>query len=60
MLFVRIALFTAASQRLQFMNRKRKQNTVEPLYNEVLGTMKIIYLVILGFSLYQGKKKKEI
>ena len=30
-------------------------STVEPHYNEVLGTMKIT-LVISGFSLYQGKK----
>ena len=35
--------------------------TVEPLYNEVLGTMKITLIVISGFSLYQGKKRhKEI
>ena len=32
-------------------------NTVEPRYKEVLGTIKIT-LVISGFSLYQGKKKK--
>ena len=30
-------------------------NTVKPRYNEVLGTIKN-YLVISGFSLYQGKK----
>ena len=34
-------------------------NTVEPRYDEDLGTMKIT-LLILGFSLYQGKKTKEI
>ena len=37
--------------------------TVEPLYNDVLGTMKITLIVtrISGFSLYQGKKRhKEI
>ena len=38
-------------------------NTVEPGYNEVLGTMKIILLHIItyisGFSLYQGKKTKK-
>ena len=33
-------------------------HTVEPHYNEVLGTMKI-YLVTSGFSLYQGKKTKK-
>ena len=31
--------------------------TVEPRYNEVLGTMKI---TLSGFSLYQGKTNKEI
>ena len=47
------------------------KNTVKPRYNEALGTMKITllyqgpwdhenYLVISGFSLYQGKKNKEI
>ena len=34
------------------------QNTVEPLYNEVLGTMKITLLYQV-FSLYQGKKTKK-
>ena len=32
---------------------------MEPLYNEVLGTMKN-YLVISGFSLYEGKKQRNI
>ena len=32
--------------------------TVEPRYNEVLGTMEITLIVISGFSLYQGKKKQ--
>ena len=32
--------------------------TVEPRYNEVLGTIKN-YLVISGFSLYQGQKTKK-
>ena len=30
--------------------------TVEPCYNEVLGTMKITFIVISGFLLYQEKK----
>ena len=33
-----------------------QRTTVEPLYNEVLGTMKITLLYQV-FSLYQGKKK---
>ena len=33
-------------------------DTVEPLYNEDLGTMKN-YLVISGFLLYQGKRTKK-
>ena len=32
---------------------------MEPLDNEVLGTMKITF-VISGFLLYQGKKHKEL
>ena len=37
------------------------QSTVEPHYNEVLGTMKLtLWLISYGFSLYQGKKHKEI
>ena len=34
-------------------------NTVEPLYNEDLGTMKITLVVISGYLLYQGKKTKK-
>ena len=37
-------------------------NTVEPRYNEVLGTIKITLLSLVihvsGFSLYQGEKTK--
>ena len=35
----------------------QKLITVEPLYNEVIGTMKITF-VISSFSLYQGKETK--
>ena len=37
--------------------KDKKVDTVELLYNEVIGTMKITF--ISGFSLYQGKKTQK-
>ena len=54
--------YTGSARNLRFTMQSGQESmvltTVEPRYNEVLGTIKND-LVISGFSLYQGTKTKK-